>query len=105
MQGERHVDNMNVQMYNQHLIFCICVGSLVSKYLTAEVWFIDPEWLPTCRLVCFIVAWSFFLDLEVFQQASAGDFAAVDLLHVDVTRTEEPGDQNLQVVDELAIDF
>lgn len=37
-------------------------------------------------------------DLEVLQQASAGDLAAVDLLHVDVARAEEPRDQNLQVV-------
>lgn len=37
-------------------------------------------------------------DLEVLHQASAGDFAAVDLLHVDVTRAEKPRDQNLQVV-------
>lgn len=44
-------------------------------------------------------------DLEVLQQASAGDFAAVYFLHVDVTRTEEPGNQNLQVVDELAVDL
>lgn len=49
---------------------------------------------------------SFFCShLEVFHQASAGDFAAVDLLHVDVTRTEEPRDQNLQVVYELTIDL
>lgn len=40
----------------------------------------------------------FFPDLEVLQQASAGDFAAVDLLHVDVLGAEEPRDQNLQVV-------
>ena len=44
-------------------------------------------------------------DLEVLKQAPAGDLAAVDLLHVDVARTEEPRDQNLQVVDELAVDF
>lgn len=44
-------------------------------------------------------------DLEVLHQASAGDFAAVDLLHVDVTRTEKPGHQNLQVVQEIAIDL
>lgn len=37
-------------------------------------------------------------DLEVFQQASACDFAAVDLLHVDVSGAQEPRDQNLQVV-------
>lgn len=37
-------------------------------------------------------------DLEVFQQASACDFAAVDLLHVDVSGAEEPRDQDLQVV-------
>lgn len=43
--------------------------------------------------------------LEVLHQASAGDFAAVDLLHVDVARTEEPRHQNLQVVYELAVDL
>lgn len=44
-------------------------------------------------------------DLEVLHQASAGDFAAVDLLHVDVPRTEEPRHQNLQVVQEIAINL
>lgn len=44
-------------------------------------------------------------DLEVLHQASAGDLAAIDLLHVDVTRTQQPGDQNLQVADELTIDL
>lgn len=44
-------------------------------------------------------------DLEVLHQASAGDFAAVDLLHVDVLRTEEPRHQNLQVVQEIAINL
>lgn len=44
-------------------------------------------------------------DLEVLQQASAGDLAAVDLLHVDVAGAEDPGHQDLQVVDELAINL
>lgn len=44
-------------------------------------------------------------DLEILHQASAGDFAAVDLLHVDVARTQQPGDQDRQVVDELAVDL
>lgn len=44
-------------------------------------------------------------DLEILQQASARDFAAVDLLHIDVTRTEEPGDQDLQVVYKLTINL
>lgn len=44
-------------------------------------------------------------DLEVLHQASAGDFAAVDFLHIDVAGTEEPGNQNLQVVYKLAVDF
>lgn len=44
-------------------------------------------------------------DLEVLHQASAGDFAAVDFLHIDVTGTEEPGNQNPQVVYKLAVDF
>lgn len=44
-------------------------------------------------------------DLEVLHQTSAGDFTAVDLFHVNATRTQEPGNQNLQVVDEVTIDF
>lgn len=44
-------------------------------------------------------------DLKILHQASAGDFAAVDLLHVDVTRTEEPRNQDLQVVYELTVDL
>lgn len=47
----------------------------------------------------------FCSDLEVLHQSSAGDFAAIDLLHIDVTRTEEPGDQNLQVVQKITIDL
>jgi len=44
-------------------------------------------------------------DLKVLHQASAGDFTGVDLLHIYVARTEEPGDQNLQVVYELTINL
>lgn len=44
-------------------------------------------------------------NLEILQQASARDFAAVDLLHVDVARTEEPGDQDRQVVYKLTINL
>lgn len=44
-------------------------------------------------------------NLEILQQASARDFAAVDLLHIDVARTEEPGDQDRQVVYKLTINL
>lgn len=44
-------------------------------------------------------------DLEVLHQASAGDLAAVDLLHVDVLGTEEPRHQHLQVAQEIAVDL
>lgn len=44
-------------------------------------------------------------DLEVLHQASAGDLAAVDLLHVDALGTEEPRHQHLQVAQEIAVDL
>lgn len=44
-------------------------------------------------------------DLEVLHQASAGDLAAVDLLHVNVLGTEEPRHQHLQVAQEIAVDL
>lgn len=47
----------------------------------------------------------FCSDLEVLDKASAGDFAAVDLFDVDVTGTEQPRHQHLQVVYELPVDF
>lgn len=44
-------------------------------------------------------------NLEILKQASAGDLTAIDFLHVNVARTQEPGHQNLQVADELAVDL
>lgn len=44
-------------------------------------------------------------DLEVLHQASAGDLAAVDLLHVDALGTEEPRHQHFQVAQEIAVDL
>lgn len=44
-------------------------------------------------------------DLEVLHQASAGDLAAIDLLHVDVLGTEEPRHQHLQVAQEIAVNL
>lgn len=44
-------------------------------------------------------------NLEVLEQASAGDLTAIDFLHVNVARTQEPGHQNLQVANELAVDL
>lgn len=48
------------------------------------------------RQCCVVVV--FGPDLEIFQQSPTGDFTAIDLLHINVTRTEKPWDQNPQVV-------
>lgn len=44
-------------------------------------------------------------DLEILHQASAGDLAAIDLLHVDILGTEEPRHQHLQVVQEITVNL
>lgn len=67
--------------------FDVCLKSKVRKY----------EFNPS-NLTFYLYKKLFPPDLEVFQQASAGDFAAIDLLHIDVSGAEEPWDQNLQVV-------
>ena len=43
--------------------------------------------------------------LEVLEQASAGDVAAVDLLDVQVAWAQQPGHQYAQVVGELRVNL